>query len=63
MITGINKNTLKEAMCTMSLSGIGLCLLDDMFFDNKSDGMVYVDSQRKVEKFILIQRRKSKWIH
>lgn len=58
LITGIDENTLKEAISTMNLTGIGLCILDDLFFDNKSDGMVYVDSQRKVESVLDISSYK-----
>lgn len=58
ILTGIDSNTLKEAVSTMNFSGIGLCILDDMFFDNKSDGMVYVDSQRKVESILDIKSDK-----
>ena len=57
-VTGIDKNTLKEAISTMNLSGIGLCILDDLFFDNKSDGMIYVDSQRKIESMMDISSYK-----
>lgn len=51
-VTGIGKNTLKEAIKTMNITGIGLCLLNDLFFDGKSDGMVYTQDQRKVEEHI-----------
>lgn len=56
-ITGIDKDTLKESIRTMNMTGIGLCILDDLFFDNKSDGMVYTDSQREVEKFLDIKSK------
>lgn len=55
LVTGIDSSTLKEAIKTMNFVGIGLCLLDDIFFDNKSDGMVYVDAQRKVEEVLELQ--------
>ena len=48
-LTGIDDNTLKEAISTMNLGGIGLCILNDMFFNKQSDGMVYVSSQQKVD--------------
>lgn len=55
ILTGIDNNTLKEAISTMNFTGIGLCMLNDMFFDGKSDGMVYVDSQKIVEKCLDIK--------
>lgn len=48
-LTGIDANTLGEAIRTMNVTGIGLCILNDMFFNKQSDGMVYIDSQRKVD--------------
>ena len=52
MTTGIDSNTLKEAIRSMNFTGIGLCILDDLFFDNKSDGMVYTASQERVRQFL-----------
>ncbi len=49
LVTGIDDKTLSEALRTMNFAGIGLCLLDDWFFDKKSDGMVMTSSQRLVE--------------
>lgn len=48
-ITGIDDETLSEAIRTVNFEGIGLCLLNDLFFDKKSDGMVMTSSQRLVE--------------
>jgi len=48
-LTGIDSNTLNEAIRTMNFAGIGLCILDDVFFGNQSDGMVYTSSQRLVD--------------
>ena len=55
IITGIDKNTLRYALRTMNFIGIGLCILDNVFFENKSDGMVYVDSQHLVEQHMDIK--------
>lgn len=52
MVTGIDDNTLKEAIRTMNFTGIGLCILDDMFFNNQSDGMVYTTSQERVGRYL-----------
>lgn len=54
-ITGIDENTMKEAFLTGNFTGMGLCLLDDLFFNNESDGMVYSKSQEKVEKYLDIK--------
>lgn len=51
-ITGIDEKTMKEAILTGNFSGIGLCILNDVFFDKQSDGMVYVSSQEKVDKMM-----------
>ncbi len=63
IITGIDKNTWKEAMATLNFTGLGLCLLDDLFFDNKSDGMVFVEAQREVEKVLDIKSHILKSTH
>lgn len=55
IITGIDDNTLKEAIKTLNINGIGLCILNEVFFENKSDGMVYIDTQRKVEDVLDIK--------
>ena len=55
IVTGIDKNTLRYALKTMNFIGIGLCILDDVFFDKRSDGMVSVDSQYLVEQHIDIK--------
>ena len=50
LVTGIDDKTLKEAIMTKNFSGIGLCILNKLFFDGKSDGMVTIDAQKEVEK-------------
>lgn len=49
IVTGIDNKTLKEAFRTLNFTGIGLCILNDLFMDKKSDGMVMTSSQRLVE--------------
>lgn len=49
IVTEIDDETLKEALKTMNFTGIGLCILNDLFFDKKSDGMVLTSSQKLVE--------------
>lgn len=63
IITGIDKNTWKEALRTGNFYGLGLCLLDDIFFENKSDGMVYVDAQREVESILNLKSHVLKSTH
>ena len=48
--TGIDAYTLPEALKTLNISGIGLCFLDELIFDQASDGMVRVKDQKAVEK-------------
>ena len=47
----------------MNMIGIGLCILNELFFEKKSDGMVYTDSQREVEKFLNITSQTLKYTH
>lgn len=47
--TGIDGNTLKEAIRTVDITGIGLCIINDVFMEKASDGMVMKLSQRKIE--------------
>ena len=55
VLTSIDSNVRKEAIKTLNFYGIALCLFDKMFFDGKSDGMVYTSSQRKVEDVLDIK--------
>lgn len=63
LITGIDGNTLDEAIKTKNFTGIGLYLLDKAFFQEKSDGMVYVFNQRKVEPVLGIESVRLKSTH
>ena len=49
LVTGIDNKTLGEAIRTMNFTGIAMCILNELFFDGKSDGMVMVDAQREIE--------------
>lgn len=51
-LTGIDQNTLKESIFTMNTTGIGLCMLNDVFFNKQSDGMVPISSQQKVDDIL-----------
>jgi len=50
LVTGIDDKTLGEAIRTMNFNGIGLCVLNELFFEGKSDGMVTTDAQREIER-------------
>lgn len=52
LVTGIDDSTLGEAIRNMDFAGIGLCFLNELFFDGKSDGMVETMSQRKVDSVL-----------
>ena len=55
ILTSIDSSVRKEAIMTGNFYGIALCLFDKMFFEGKSDGMVYTSSQRKVEDILDIK--------
>ena len=55
ILTSIDSSVRKEAIMTGNFYGIALCLFDKMFFEGKSDGMVYTSSQRKVEDVLDIK--------
>ena len=55
VLTSIDSNVRKEAIKTLNFQAIALCLFDKMFFEGKSDGMVYTSSQRKVEDVLDIK--------
>ena len=53
IVTGIDNNTLKESISNFDFIGVGLCFLNELFFDGKSDGLVPCASQRIIEEKIL----------
>ena len=55
ILTSIDNSVRKEEIMTGNFYGIALCLFDKMFFEGKSDGMVYTSSQRKVEDVLDIK--------
>ena len=48
-ITGIDRKTLPEAIVTGNATGIGLCVMDELFFEEQSDGLVPTAQQHIVE--------------
>jgi len=57
--TKIDDGTLKDCIATANYVGVGLCLLDELVFDEPSDGFVTYSSQRLVEKHVLNREFKS----
>lgn len=49
LVTGIDTKTLRESIKTLDFAGIGLCIMNDLFFDERSDGMVEVSSQKIID--------------
>ncbi len=47
--TLIDNSVLKRALKTGNLNDIGLCILNDVLFDGKADGIVLYSSQAKIE--------------
>ena len=50
--TEIDDDVIREAIRTFNLEGLALCMLDRIFFQGKSDGMVYTESQKQVERYL-----------
>lgn len=48
--TGIDNKTVKSAVKRVDITGIGLCIINELFLDGKSDGMVLVNTQKKIEE-------------
>lgn len=55
ILTSIDSSVIKEAIMTGNKQGILMCIFNEMFFEGKSDGMVYTSSQRKVEDVLDIK--------
>lgn len=47
--TGIESDTFRNCLKDGDLTGMGLCLIDDIVFTEKSDGMVPLSSQKALE--------------
>lgn len=50
--TRIDKQTLSKAMIHADFASIGLCLLDNWFFENDSDGFVQTSDQKIIEEYL-----------
>lgn len=61
--TEIDEKTFIEALLSLNLKGMGLCLFDDFFFHGKSDGLTSLHSQRSVEKALNIKSSHLKSMH
>lgn len=51
-VTGIDNKTLYDSINELYPLGIGLCISNDLFFDGKSDGVVYTKDQYLVDEYI-----------
>ena len=61
--TEIDEKTFIEALLSLNLKGIGLCLADEFFFHGKSDGLTSLHSQKTVEKVLDIKSEHLKSAH
>ncbi len=50
--TRIDRDTLPEAIRTFNSWGISLCLLNEIFFDGKADGLVPYESQKSIDDIL-----------
>lgn len=61
--TQIDEKTFIEALLSLNLKGMGLCLFDEFFFHGKSDGLTSLHSQKTVENALDIKSKHLKSIH
>lgn len=50
--TKADKHSLPEAIATFNYWGVSLCLLNDIFFEGKADGLVPYESQKSIDDII-----------
>ncbi len=50
--TRADKKSLPEALATFNFWGVSLCLLNDIFFEGKADGLVPYDSQKSIDDIL-----------
>lgn len=60
--TVIDDTTLKNSLKSGNLAALGLCILNDTLFAGKSDGMVSLESQQKIESYYPFEHSSSKII-
>lgn len=60
--TAIDDTTLKNSLKSGNLVALGLCILNDTLFAGKSDGMVSLESQQKIESYYPFEHSASKII-
>ena len=61
--TEIDEKTFLEALFSLNLKGMGLCLFDEFFFHGKSDGLTSLHSQKSVEQALNIKSSHLKSMH
>lgn len=62
-ITGIDQNTLGNALFNCDFVSIGLCIIDKYFFEEKSEGLVQTSDQYLIGNYIDIQSIKLNSTH
>lgn len=60
--TVIDDTTLKNSLKSGNLAALGLCILNDTLFAGKSDGMVSLESQQKIESYYPFNHNSSRII-
>lgn len=53
--TRIDKFTLPEAIRTLNTWGISLCIINDIFFEGKADGLVPYESQKSIDDILHVE--------
>lgn len=53
--TRIDKFTLPEAIRTLNTWGISLCIINDIFFERKADGLVPYESQKSIDDILHVE--------
>ena len=53
--TKIDKLTLPEAIKTLNSWGISLCIINEIFFEGKADGLVPYESQKSIDDILQIE--------
>lgn len=61
--TEIDEKTFIEALFSLNLKGMGLCIFDQFFFHGKSDGLTSLHSQKTVESVLNIESNHLKSMH
>ena len=61
--TGIDNTTLRRALLTSNINGIGMCLINDMLMGKNSDGFVHTSSEEVITNYVDISNKHIKGAH